>query len=73
MRIPIIGRFIDERFLDRRRRSTSVAGMAGILAAYGLFMYHLLFDHTIDWELFAIVAIIAVTKIILMTWYLLRD
>ena len=73
MRIPIIGKFIDERFLDRRRRSTSVAGMVGIVVAYGLFMYHLLVEHNINWDLFAIVATMAVVKVALMTWYLLTD
>ena len=26
-RVPILGKFVDERFLDYRRRSTSLAGI----------------------------------------------
>lgn len=32
-RIPFLGKFVDERFLEHRRRSTSVAGIVGALVA----------------------------------------
>lgn len=35
-RVPALGKFMDERFLEHRRRSTSVARMAGPLAAVAL-------------------------------------
>ena len=29
-RVPILGRFVDERFLEHRRRASSVAGFASL-------------------------------------------
>jgi hypothetical protein len=37
MNIPILGRAIDERFLNHRLRSTSLAGVTGGLVAGALF------------------------------------
>jgi hypothetical protein len=38
MNIPVIGRFIDERFLTHRLRSTSLAGITCVLLAFALFL-----------------------------------
>ena len=66
---PLSPKFIDERFLDHRRRSTSIAGMAGAVASGGLFLYRDFVDHVLSWDLFAVLAIIAGVKIGMMLWY----
>ncbi len=65
----ILGFRIDERFLEHRRRSTSIACLAGAVVAYGLFMYRLLASHHITWDLFAVIATMALVKIAMMIWY----
>jgi len=65
--------FIDERFLEHRRRSTSYAGMAGAVAVYGFWAYRYFGQHVFSWDLFAILAIMALTKIGLMVWYRVTD
>ena len=71
MKLPILGT-IDERFLTHRLRSTSIGGLAAILAAAAFFFYNL-FHHVIRWDLFAIVATAAIVKMGLMVWYRMRD
>ncbi|MBK5258283.1 MAG: hypothetical protein JJE51_01700 [Thermoanaerobaculia bacterium] len=73
MNIPIIGRFIDERFLEHRRRSTSLAGIIGAFVAIGLWAYRYIVDHVWNWELFAVAVTIAVVKVALMIWYSTTD
>jgi len=65
--------FIDERFLEHRRRSTSLAGIAGGLLATALWTYHYYFDHVWNWDLFAVAVTIAVVKLALMLWYRATD
>jgi hypothetical protein len=72
MRIPFLGKLIDERFLDRRRRSSTVAMMAGALTAWALLMWRWL-HHSWSWELFAVLAVMAVVKLALMTYYTITD
>jgi hypothetical protein len=64
-----LGKLVDERFLEHRRRSTSVAGVAGGIVAIGLFEYRLLFDHVWSWDLLAVGIVVAVVKLTLMIWY----
>ena len=71
MNIPIIGRLLDERFFEFRRRSTSIAGIVAAELALMLFLYRYFFDHVVRWDLFAIGAAFAVVKLGLMTWYYL--
>jgi hypothetical protein len=73
MNIPILGKFIDERFLEHRRRSTSAAGIAGAFVAIGLCAYHYFAHGILRWDLFAIAATVAVVKVILMIWYRITD
>jgi len=73
MNIPIVGRFLDERFFEHRRRSTSVAGIACAEVALLIFFYQLLIRHVVKWDLFAVAATFLVVKLSLMTWYSLRD
>jgi hypothetical protein len=73
MKIPIIGTAIDERFLNHRLRSTSIAGVIGGVLAMCLFAYHYYHDHFWSWDLFAVGATIAAVKLAVLTWYRLTD
>ena len=73
MRIPVLGIVIDERFLQHRRRSTSIASVVGGWVAAGLFVYHYFVNHVVSWDLFAVAATIAIVKLTLLTYYLLTD
>jgi hypothetical protein len=72
-RIPFLGKHVDERFLEHRRRSTSLSGLSGALVAAAIFYFHLFFQHLISWELFAVIATMAAVKVALMIWYRLKD
>ena len=56
-----------------RLRATSIASMAGVVIAMGLFAYHYWKDHVWNWELFAIGLTMAVVKQGLMLWYRFTD
>ena len=73
MNIPIIGKFIDERFLDRRRRSTAAAGIAGVVIAVGLFEYRYFVNHVWSWDLLSVAVAMVVVKMSLMGWYMFND
>jgi len=73
MNLPIFGRFLDERFFDHRRRSTSIAGIIGGVLAILLFAYRFYVDHVWSWDLFAVGATVAGVKVALMAWYYLTD
>ena len=73
MKIPILGRVFDERFLNHRLRSTSLGGIIGGALALGLFAYHYYVDHFWSWELLAIGITIVVVKWLVLTWYLITD
>ncbi|HET9181422.1 MAG TPA: hypothetical protein VFP59_04760 [Candidatus Angelobacter sp.] len=64
---------IDERFLDRRRRSTSVAGIIGGVLALCLFEWRFLIDHVCDWYLLAVGLTFVAVKLTMMSWYYLTD
>ena len=64
---------IDERFLTHRLRSTSTAGIVGGVLASLLWFYRFVFDHRLDWDLFAVALTIALVKVGLMIWYRLTD
>jgi hypothetical protein len=68
-RIPILGKYVDERFLEYRRRSSSLAGIAGALVAVGLFEYRYFHDHFISWDLLAVAFAMVVVKMAMMVWY----
>ncbi|MGD0955849.1 MAG: hypothetical protein ABR953_03360 [Candidatus Acidiferrales bacterium] len=73
MKLPILGRAIDERFLNHRLRSTSLGGIIGGLVAIGLFAYRFYVDHVWSWDLFAVAITIATVKMAVTAWYLLTD
>jgi hypothetical protein len=68
-RIPILGKFVDERFLDHRRRSSSMAGIATAILAVLLFEYRFFVDHIWSWDLLAIALTFVVLKMSLFTWF----
>ena len=72
-RVPLLGKFVDERFLEHRRRSTSAAGIAGALLAVALFEYRLVHDHVIRWDLLSVALLMVVVKMGLMVWYRFND
>jgi len=69
----ILGITIDERFLEHRKRSTSIASVVGGWVAVGLFVYRYFVNGIVVWDLFAVAATIAVVKLALLTYYLLTD
>jgi hypothetical protein len=72
-RIPILRAFVDERFLEHRRRSSSIAGFATLLIAGVLFEYRIFVSHIISWDLLAVIATFAVVKMSSFFWYRLND
>jgi hypothetical protein len=72
-RIPGLGKFVDERFLEHRRRSSSVAGIIGALLAVVLFEYRLFRDHVVSWDLLAVVLLMVTVKMSMMLWYRFND
>ena len=71
MNIPFLNRWLDERFFEFRRRSTSIAGIVAAEMALLLFGYQYFANHVVRWDLFAIGAAFVVVKLGLMTWYYL--
>ncbi|MGA7858177.1 MAG: hypothetical protein WCA11_09650 [Terracidiphilus sp.] len=72
-RIPILGKFVDERFLEHRRRSSSMAGILSALLAVGLFEYRFFVDHVLSWDLFAVAMAFVVIKMSMFGWYRFND
>ena len=73
MRVPLLGAVVDERFLQHRLRSTSLAGIVGGLLAIGLFAYRFYINHIWSWDLFAVAITIVSVKLLVMAWYRLTD
>jgi hypothetical protein len=71
--MSILGRFVDERFLVHRQRSTSVAGIAGGVLAVLLFAYRFYIDHIFSWDLLAVSITFIAVKLSLMSWYYVTD
>lgn len=68
-RVPFFGKFVDERFLEYRRRSTSVGGIVSTLLAVALFEYRYFHDHMISWDLLAVAFTMVAVKMVMMLWY----
>jgi len=73
MSSPTGAKLLDERFFDHRRRSTSIAGMAGGVFACALFLYRHYVDDVWNWDVIAVAVTIAVIKVILMIYYHVTD
>jgi hypothetical protein len=72
-RIPILRTFVDERFLEHRRRASSIAGIISALVAIGLFEYRLLFNNIWSWDLLSVALIFVVIKMSMFLWYRFND
>jgi hypothetical protein len=72
-RIPFLGKFVDERFLEHRRRSSSIAGIAACLVAIALFEYRFFVNHFWSWDLLAVALTMVVVKMSMMIWYRFHD
>lgn len=73
MNLPILSSVIDERFLQHRLRSTSIAGMLGGALAIGLFAYRYYIDGILIWDLLAVGVTFVVVKWATLIWYRLTD
>ena len=73
MNIPIVGKAIDERFLNHRLRSTSLAGIIGGVVAILLFAYRYYINHVFSWDLFAVALTIVGVKMAVLIWYRVTD
>jgi len=71
--MSFLERFVDERFLNHRQRSTSLAGITGGVLAIGLFAYRYYIDHLWSWDLLAVALTIVGVKLAAMVWYRLTD
>ena len=72
-KIPVLRKVVDERFLEHRRRSSSLAGIIGGCLALCLWYYRFVFNHVWSWDLFAVALTIVGIKMSLMAWYRLTD
>ena len=68
-KVPFLGKFVDERFLEYRRRSSSLAGIVSAILAVCLFEYRYFVNHVWSWDLVAIVLTFVVIKMSMMAWY----
>jgi len=73
MRIPVLGTIIDERFLNRRLKSSSLGGIIGCIVAVILFEYRYLVNHIWSWDILSIALTIVGFKMAMMAWYLITD
>jgi len=72
-KVPYLGKFVDERFLEHRRRSTSLAGIAACLVALTLFEYRFFVNHFWSWDLLAVALTMVAVKMAMMLWYRFHD
>jgi hypothetical protein len=73
MNLPFLGRAIDERFLNRRQKSTSAAGVIGGVSATLLFAWRFYINYIWSWDILAIALIIVGVKMAMMAWYFFTD
>jgi hypothetical protein len=73
MSISVLGRVIDERFLNHRLRSTSLAGIIGGLLSIFLFSYRFHVNGIWSWDLFTVAITIVLVKLSAMAWYRFTD
>jgi len=72
-KIPILGKLVDERFLNYRRRAQRVGGLIGFIVADILFGYRFFVNHVRSWDLLAVVLTVAVVYVVLIVWYLVTE
>ena len=69
----ILGKVIDERFLNHRLKSTSIAGIIGGVTAICLFAYRFYINKIWSWDLLAIALTFVGVKLLAMLWYRITD
>ena len=72
-KVPVLGKLIDERFMDHRLRAQRAAGLTGFLLADLLFGYRRFVNHIFSWDLLAIAVAVPVIYIALVAWYLITE
>lgn len=70
---PPLPEFVDERFLNHRRRATSVAGVACAVLAIALAFFRWYHDRVVSRDLIAVAATFIVVKYALFFWYRRTD
>ena len=71
--MSFLERMFDERFLEHRKRSTSTGGRVAVALAMVLFAYRYYADHRWSGDLLAVALTGVGAKLVLMTWYSLKD
>ncbi|HUO14872.1 MAG TPA: hypothetical protein VMX38_07795 [Verrucomicrobiae bacterium] len=72
-KVPILRKFIDERFLSHRRRAQRVAGLVGFLVADALYGYRYFVNHVRSWDLLAVILSVVVVYLVLIVRYLIAE
>jgi hypothetical protein len=73
MKIPLVGAVVDERFLNHRLKSTSLAGIITGVTASLLFAYRFYVNHVWSWDLLSVALTFVGVKMAMMAWYLITD
>jgi uncharacterized membrane protein YccF (DUF307 family) len=73
MNLPFLGKAIDERFLNRRLKSTSTAGIITGVVAVLLFAWRFYVNHIWSWDVLAIALTFVGIKMAMMAWYFITD
>jgi hypothetical protein len=60
---------LDERFVMHRFKSTRLAVFAGLILTGAFFTYYAVARDEIRWDLFSILAVMAVVKVCAMVYY----
>lgn len=72
-RVPVLRKFVDERFLEHRRRSSSIAGLATLWLTLGIFEYQWFHNRIWRWDLLALMGCFGVVKMSLFAWHRFND
>ena len=72
MSLPLPG-FVDERFLQHRRRASSNAGIACAVLALLIFAFRFYHDHVVSIDLITVFATFLTVKYTLFFWYRRTD
>ena len=72
-KIPVLGKLIDERFMNHRRRAQRVAGLTGFVVADLIYGYRFFINHFQSWDLLAVVLSVATVYLVLIIWYLFTE
>ncbi len=73
MSMPSPGRVVDERFLNHRLRSTSMAGIAGGVLASLMFSWRFYVNHIWSWDLLTVAVTFVGVKLGAMLWLHFKD